>query len=255
MERRYFVLARRARKHRRCGLLGEPRPVAGDVRRKIFGNAGCASSRSTCQGGAQLGAALNEFGVDIVKRPADLTIVLVGDYLDDSWRTLNRRHLSDCTPWVLAQPSGIFPLVGPAFQPGKSACWACLAERMKRNREIKAFLDRAAARPVATSPLDRKYARAGAVQLAAVEIAKAIATGGRTELRDHVISLDLLGSSPPGITSATRPQCPCAGPRSCATHGAPRFRSRSAPAASYVMTSGGYRMCRRGRRWRGFASM
>ena len=63
-------------------------------------------------GAAQLGAALNEFGVGIVKRAADLTIALVGDYLDDRLAALNQRHLSDCTPWVLAQPSGIFPLVG-----------------------------------------------------------------------------------------------------------------------------------------------
>ena len=41
------------------------------------------------------------------------------------------------------------------FSPGKSACWTCLAERMQRNREVKAFLDRKQARRVAASPLAR----------------------------------------------------------------------------------------------------
>ena len=65
---------------------------------------------------------------------------------------MNRQHLSDRTPWLLVQPSGIFPLVGPVFTPGKGACWTCLADRMKRNREVKALLDRGQARCVAVSP-------------------------------------------------------------------------------------------------------
>src|SRR5262249_60201718 len=91
------------------------------------------------------------------------------------------------------QPCGIFPLVGPVLSPGKSACWACLAERMKRNREIKALLDRGLARRVATSPLARDMVGQSGIQLAAVEIAKAIAPDFRTDGRVHIISLDLLG--------------------------------------------------------------
>ena len=56
---------------------------------------------------------------------------------------------------------------------------------MNRNREVKAFLDRKQARRVAASPLARDLFGQSAIQLAAVEIAKAIATGFRTDLRDH----------------------------------------------------------------------
>ncbi len=107
------------------------------------------------QGATELGAALSELGVRVVKRSPDLTVTLVSDYLEGRLAELNRQHLSDRTPWLLVQPSGIFPLVGPVFSPGKSACWTCLADRMKRNREIKALLDRRQARCVAVSPLAR----------------------------------------------------------------------------------------------------
>ena len=120
------------------------------------------------------------------KRSADLTVTLVNDYLEARLAELNRQHLSDDTPWLLVQPSGIFPLVGPVFSPGKGACWTCLAERMKRNREVKALLDRKQARRVAASPLARDTLGQSAIQLAAIEIAKAIATDFRTRVaRSH----------------------------------------------------------------------
>src|SRR5262249_39520814 len=93
------------------------------------------------QGAKELGVALTALGVRVVKRSADLTITLVNDYLERQLDELNRQHLSDGTPWLLVQPSGVFPLVGPVFSPGKSACWICLVDRMKRNREVKAFLE------------------------------------------------------------------------------------------------------------------
>ena len=135
----------------------------------------------------------------------------MNDYLEAQLAELNRQHLSDRTPWLLVQPSGIFPLVGPVFTPGKGACWTCLADRMKRNREIKALLDRGQARCVAVSPLARRAFGQSAIQLAAIEIAKAIATDFHTDLRDHVISLDLLGSTTAKHFVAARPQCPSCG--------------------------------------------
>ena len=165
------------------------------------------------RGAAELSAALTELGVRVLKRSADLTVTLVNDYLDPRLAKLNRQHLSDRTPWLLAQPAGIFPLVGPIFTPGKSACWACLAERMKRNREVKALLDRTPARRVAVSPLAGNMLGQSGIELAAIEIAKAIATGFRTELGDHIVSLDLTGSTIAKHYVAARPQCPACGRR------------------------------------------
>jgi ribosomal protein S12 methylthiotransferase accessory factor len=193
------------------------------------------------KGAKELGAALAKFGVRVVKRSADLTVTLVNDYLEAQLAELNRQHLSDGTPWLLVQPSGIFPLVGPVLRPGKGACWTCLAERMKRNREVKALLDRKQTRCVAVSPLRRDTLGQGGIQLAAVEIARAIATDFRTPLSDHVISLDLLGSTIVKHYLAARPQCPSCGKKKLRDPRRKPVPVELAAGAKLVMTSGGYR--------------
>ena len=80
------------------------------------------------EGGAELEAALSLLGARVVKRSPDITVTLVSDYFDKRLLKLNQEHLADGTPWILAQPSGIFPLVGPVFSPGDGACWRCLAD-------------------------------------------------------------------------------------------------------------------------------
>ena len=193
------------------------------------------------QGAKELEGALRQLGVRVVKRSADLTVTLVNDYLEGQLAELNRRHLSDRTAWLLVQPSGIIPLVGPVFRPGKSACWMCLADRMARNREIKAMLDRSDARCISVSPLAKHPLGGSAVQFAAVEIAKAIATGFRTELNDHIVSLDLTGANIVKHFVAARPQCPaCGRKKERDPQRAPKQIGLDA-GGKLVMTSGGYR--------------
>jgi oxazoline/thiazoline synthase len=197
---------------------------------------------SGVQGEAELTAALSELGARIVKRSPDMTVALVSDYLEEPLEELNRRHLSDGTPWILVQPAGIFPLVGPVFNPGKGPCWVCLTDRMKRNREVRGMLNRSEARLLTASPLAQNPVGQSGIQLAAVEIAKAIATGFATDLNSHIISLDLTGAVIAKHYVAKRPQC-----RSC---GAPEFRDPGrAPkpielkgGVKPVLTSGGYRV-------------
>ena len=193
------------------------------------------------QGAAELGAALSELGVRVVKSSPDLTVTLVNDYLERQLAELNRQRVSDKTPWLLVQPSGAFPLVGPVFIPGESACWTCLFDRMIRNREVKGFLDRGPARPVAVSSLVRNAVGQSGIQLAALEIAKAIATGFRTELRDHIVSLDLPGATIAKHYVAARPQCPTCGRKKLRDPRRAPVPIEPGPGAKLVMTSGGYR--------------
>jgi bacteriocin biosynthesis cyclodehydratase domain-containing protein len=193
------------------------------------------------KGAAELGAALSELGVQVVKRSPDLTVTLVNDYLEGRLAELNQQRVSNRAPWLLVQPSGAFPLVGPVFTPGKTACWTCLFDRMIRNREVKGFLDRGAAHPVSVSPLSRNTLGQSAIQFAALEVAKAIATGFRTELNDHIVSHDLLGSSVAKHYVAARPQCPtCGNKKLIDPRRAPEPIELSG-GARLVMTSGGYR--------------
>ncbi len=193
------------------------------------------------QGATELDAALRGLGVRTTKRSPDLTVTLVNDYLEPRLAELNERHLSDQTSWVLVQPSGIFPLVGPVFRPEKSACWTCLAERMKRNREIKALLDRRQARCIAVSPLARNMFGQSGIELAPLEIAKAIASDFRTQLNDHIISLDLLGSTIEKHYVAARPQCPSCGRKKLRDPRRAPVPIELGAGGKVVMTSGGYR--------------
>ena len=152
-----------------------------------------------------------QFLHDSLERERGEVVTLVNDYLERRLGALNRLRVADKTPWLLVQPSGVFPLVGPLFSPPGSACWTCLFDRMIRNREIKGFLEREASRPALVSPLVRKGLGQSAIHFAAVETAKAVASGFRTDLGDHIASFDLLGATVAKHYVAKRPQCPTCG--------------------------------------------
>ena len=193
------------------------------------------------QGAAEFADALGEFGVRVTKRAADLTVTLANDYLERRLAELNKQRVSDRAPWILVQPSGAFPLAGPVFNPGDGPCWTCLFDRMIRNREVKGFLDRGSARAVAVSPLAREPLGQGAIQFAALEIAKAIATGFRTDLNNHIISHDLLGSTVVKHYVPKRPQCPTCGSKKLRDPRRAPMPIELGPGAKLMMTSGGYR--------------
>ena len=193
------------------------------------------------QGATELGAALRELGVRVTKSVPDLTITLVNDYFERRLAELNQQRVSEKAPWLLVQPAGVFPLVGPVFRPSESACWTCLFDRMIRNREVKGFLERGGARAVAISPLARNLFGQSSIQFAAVEIAKAIATGFRTDLRNHIMSFDLSGSAIAKHYVAARPQCPVCGNKKLQNPRRAPEPIEVGPGAKLVMTSGGYR--------------
>jgi ribosomal protein S12 methylthiotransferase accessory factor len=240
MERRYVVPASRPPAGAVEGYwasLGLPPGMA----EQNLGNCRVRVESIDVQGAAAFGAALSELGVRVVKREPELTVTLVNDYLERRLAELNQQRVSERSRWLLVQPSGAFPLVGPVFSPGESACWTCLFDRMIRNREVKGFLDRGPARPVATSPLVRNAVGQGAIQFAALEVAKAIATGFRTELNDHIVSHDLLGSTIAKHYVAARPQCPTCGRKKLRDPRRAPLPIELGAGAKLVMTSGGYR--------------
>jgi ribosomal protein S12 methylthiotransferase accessory factor len=112
---------------------------------------------------------------------------------------------------------------------------------MIRNREIKGFLEREAARPTAVSPLMRNTPGQSAIHFAAVEIAKAIASGFRTDLGDHIASFDLLGATVAKHYVPKRPQCPTCGNKKLQNPRRAPKPVELGPGAKLVMTSGGYR--------------
>ena len=240
MERRYIVPASPEAAHPVAGYwasLG----LAADVAETNLQSCGVQVQAIDVQGGKELTSALKELGVRVVTRSPDLSIMLVNDYLAPELVELNQQHIKDGKPWLLVQPSGASPLVGPVFTPGKSACWNCLFDRMIRNREVKGFLGRSSARAVSVSPLVRKTLGQGAIQFAAVEIAKAIATGFATELSDNIVSFDLMGATIAKHHVARRPQCQTCGEKKLRNPKRAPAPVVIGPGEKLVMTSGGYR--------------
>jgi ribosomal protein S12 methylthiotransferase accessory factor len=77
---------------------------------------------------------LRSSGVSVSERRNNFSVVLVDDYLDDRLHSFNRSALTRSRPWMVAKPVGSVIWVGPIFLPGKTACWNCLAERLRQNR-------------------------------------------------------------------------------------------------------------------------
>jgi ribosomal protein S12 methylthiotransferase accessory factor len=240
IERRYIVIASRASSSitaaywASLGLLPE-------AAEKNLQKCRVRIQSIAVDGASELEAALKELGVRVVKRSHDMTITLVSDYLETRLEEVNRQHLAEGTPWLLVQPSGIFPLVGPVLRPGSGACWTCITERMKRNREIKALLDRRQAQCIAVSPLAQHAFGQNAIQLAALEIAKTIASDFRTDLNTNILSLDLLGSTIVKHHVTARPQCPECGRKKLRDPRRAPIPIEIGKGGKVVMTSGGYR--------------
>ena len=209
------------------------------------------------QGAMELSAALSGLDVRVVKRPADLTVTLVSDYLEGRLAELNRQHLSETNAMDARSAIRYISLGRTIVQPRQERLLD-LSRRPDQAEPRDQGVPRpqtgslhlavsSPPRPIWTechSARGAEIAKAIAtefVQLAAVEIAKAIATDFRTDLRDHVISFDLLGSSIVRHYVATRPQCPTCGRLDLRDPSRAPVPIKIDVGGKLLMTSGGYR--------------
>jgi len=77
-----------------------------------------------------------------VETDAPLTLLAVNDYLNPALEAWNAAALRDQRAWLLVKPVGGFLWIGPLFAPGVTACWTCLAQRLRGNRPLEAFIER-----------------------------------------------------------------------------------------------------------------
>jgi bacteriocin biosynthesis cyclodehydratase domain-containing protein len=97
-----------------------------------------------------------------VKDDGDLHVVVLNNYLHASLAERNREALTSGRPWMLVRPVGRSWYVGPIFQPGSTACWECLAARLRENQYYRGE----------SRPAGLYSAREAALNLAAVAIAR-----------------------------------------------------------------------------------
>ncbi len=194
------------------------------------------------KGGKELAAALSKLGVQIAKRSPKLTITLVNDYLDRRLAEMNRERVADKTPWLLVQPSGVFPLVGPVFRPGESACWNCLFDRMIRNREIKRISrPRTGAGGSRIAPGQRHRGTYRISLRCRRNRRKRLLRAFAPICGNHIASLDLTGAVIAKHFVARRPQCPICGSKKLQNPRRAATPIEIAEGSKLVMTSGGYR--------------
>ena len=161
---------------------------------------------------APLEAALTGLGIRVAEEHADLIVAVSDDYLHDGLAETNAEALASGRPWLLLKPTGSILWFGPLFRPGHTACWECLAQRLRGHREVEAFLQ--SVRPCAAQAATMSGRAAPgadvALDLAVLEVAKALATDSDTVNRmlDAVVTLDRHTLTTVRHTLIRRPTCP-----------------------------------------------
>jgi bacteriocin biosynthesis cyclodehydratase domain-containing protein len=157
---------------------------------------------------SELEEALSRLGVS-TSRAAAFVVVLTDDYLDQDLQAWNVRALSAGTAWMLGKPLGQTQWLGPIFRPGFTACWCCLAHRLRENRRmarpggmgdaIGDFRKSHAALPSSVSAM---------TNLMATEIAKWLVLGHSEALEGAVWTLDSrLAATTHRMTRRTHCEC------------------------------------------------
>jgi ribosomal protein S12 methylthiotransferase accessory factor len=146
-------------------------------------------------------------------QPVGFDVVLTDDYIGHGLFEVNDRALESGRPWLLAKPLGTIAWIGPAFWPGRTACWACLAQRLYANREVENYLEGRLGQQVhpPLSVANLAATEQVGVGLTAVEALRSVVRGGPAEGGLTMLTVDVLDGTSQRHTVIRRPQCPRCG--------------------------------------------
>jgi ribosomal protein S12 methylthiotransferase accessory factor len=156
---------------------------------------------------------------------AALTVVLTDGYLRGELHQHNAAALASGRPWLLVKPTGRVVWIGPVFVPGKTGCWACLAERIRANSPVLGYLEERCGNTGAPSA-DRAWTPAtlqAAFGLAATAVTSWLAGGEALSLEGRVRTLDVLACEGQTHTLVRQPSCSACGERLAADRPVPPF--------------------------------
>lgn len=183
--------------------------------------------------------ALESAGVRLAAE-GELLLVLVDDYLDEALAEINRDAASAGRAWAPLKPSGPESWFGPVFQFPKTACWECLAHRLRQSRARQTA---ARIRELGAVPLQVGsgcgHGREAACHIAALEIAKWIAEPGRSALAGNVLTLDARTARLERHAVTRYSACPVCGERGRA--GVPPSPPAIGPRPKLYTADGGHR--------------
>ena len=143
----------------------------------------------------------------------DICVVLTDDYLQSGLDVFNQEALKSQRPWMLVKPVGTVIWVGPIFEPGKTGCWACLAQRLRSHRRTETFIQKKKGiiTPLQTSLAVLPSTAQTALTMAATEVAKWIVNKENKQLESTIVTFDVTSLEVQKHTLVRRSQCPCCG--------------------------------------------
>jgi oxazoline/thiazoline synthase len=156
---------------------------------------------------------LARHGVKVV-REGDVTVVVTDDYLRPQLAAWNTRSLISGKAWLLVKPVGMEPWIGPMIVPGQTACWECLAQRLRGHRKLEEYITRSSGTdaPIGAVPAFIASTQHATLAEAATEITCWIGTGGESTLLNRVVSTSVLTLKRNYHNLIRRSQCPSCGP-------------------------------------------
>ncbi|AUG55579.1 TOMM precursor leader peptide-binding protein [Thalassospira marina] len=159
-------------------------------------------------------SALATFNIAVTQEDNwDMGVVITDDYLHSGMEAFNKQALAAGKPWIAVKPHGVISWVGPVFKPSEGGCWACLAQRLRLNREVDTYLQNSFDQKN-PFPISRAFNGASVeigIQLAALQTAKWIAGGIENSNSGKMFTLNMLNLHASHHTLVPRPQCPVCG--------------------------------------------
>ena len=148
-----------------------------------------------------------------VEADGNVTVVVTDDYLRPELAAWNARSLASGKPWLLVKPVGIETWIGPMFVPGQTACWECLAQRLRGHRKLETYIARRDGKdsPLGAVPAGIASTQHACLAEAATEITRWIGTGGQSSLLNRVLTTSTLTLERTPHVLTRRPQCPSCG--------------------------------------------
>lgn len=157
-----------------------------------------------------------------IEENGQLGVVVADHYLREQLKAYNTEALRSGKPWLLIRPLGRQLWMGPLFRPGVTGCWECLAQRLRANRPVIAYVDA----KTGTSLTDDPACTAATLQiawgLAAQTIAMWIARGELPSLEGKIQTFDVTSWQIQTHTLVRLPYCPACGVRGAETNEAVR---------------------------------
>ncbi|BAY84767.1 hypothetical protein NIES267_42640 [Calothrix parasitica NIES-267] len=148
-----------------------------------------------------------------VAEVGDLTVVLTDDYLNPELLEFNQQTLESQSPWMLVKPLGTIIWIGPLFYPHTTACWECLAKRLRDNRPIEGFIQRKKEIAIPLAPPLGFLASTvqTALGMVATEVFKWIIKGENKQLENNLLAYDTIALKTENHRLVKRPQCSSCG--------------------------------------------